>query len=207
MSETTDKRAETIELAMELFWRQGYADTSMAQIVKETGLNRYALYSMFEDKRALFLASLAHYFEQCSCVFQPIIADTSIPPLDRVRLSMKTWVAMQEARRNGCLMCQVAVDQAQEDPAIAEAVDGYFTQILGMIAIPLQEAADLLNPNLTPETAAQLIFDCEMSIGTHARAGASHDTLMRIADVTMAALTAPGVTWNELPVRVPDDYS
>ncbi|MEO0391888.1 MAG: helix-turn-helix domain-containing protein [Pseudomonadota bacterium] len=191
---------------MELFWRQGYADTSMAQIVKETGLNRYALYSMFEDKRALFLATLALYFERCSQVFEPIITDQDRPPLDRLRLSMKTWIAMQEARRNGCLMCQVAVDQAQEDPAIAQAVDGYFQEILNMIAIPLREAADQLNPNLTPETAAQLVFDCEMSIGTHARAGAPHETLMRISDVTMAALTAPGVTWQEHPVTLSEDY-
>ncbi|MEM7312514.1 MAG: helix-turn-helix domain-containing protein [Planctomycetota bacterium] len=49
---------------MQLFWRQGYDATGIAELTEELGIGRQSLYGTFGDKRALFLASLERYQDQ-----------------------------------------------------------------------------------------------------------------------------------------------
>lgn len=48
---------------MRLFWRKGYAETSVRDLVEHTGVAHAGLYSTFGGKRELYRAALAHYDE------------------------------------------------------------------------------------------------------------------------------------------------
>src|ERR1700733_15269525 len=50
-----------LERAMELFWRQGYEGTSLADLTRELGVTRPSLYAAFESKEGLFLKALDLY--------------------------------------------------------------------------------------------------------------------------------------------------
>src|SRR3984885_5620035 len=52
---------KALERAMELFWRQGYEGTSLADLTRELGLTRPSLYAAFESKEGLFLKALDLY--------------------------------------------------------------------------------------------------------------------------------------------------
>ena len=52
---------EALERAMELFWRQGYEGTSLADLTRELGLTRPSLYAAFGSKEGLFLKALDLY--------------------------------------------------------------------------------------------------------------------------------------------------
>ena len=47
--------AEALVGAMQVFWRRGFTDTSMDDIVKETGVSRYGLYGEFGNKKGLVM--------------------------------------------------------------------------------------------------------------------------------------------------------
>lgn len=179
--------------AMQLFWRKGYADTSMAEIVKVTGMNRYALYSRFGNKREVFLKTLALYFEEGRQTFQPIATDATRPPFDRIRECMKMMKAQLMSRSNGCFMCHVAIEECAGDPEIARAINSYFDQILDMMKVPLRDAQDRkeLNPALTLDEAAQLLFNAKLSLGQYAKAGVSEDVIDRVITSTITALQTP----------------
>ena len=49
--------------AMAVFWRAGYAGTSLDDITAGTGLNRPSLYGAFGDKHALYLQTLERYWQ------------------------------------------------------------------------------------------------------------------------------------------------
>jgi TetR/AcrR family transcriptional repressor of nem operon len=51
-------REEVLESAMAVFWRKGYAATSIRDLVEATGLNPGSLYDTFDDKHSLFLESV-----------------------------------------------------------------------------------------------------------------------------------------------------
>lgn len=62
MARTKEYNIEhALSSATELFLRKGYGATSLSELVKTTGLNRYSMYSEFKDKEGLFLACVKHY--------------------------------------------------------------------------------------------------------------------------------------------------
>jgi TetR/AcrR family transcriptional regulator, copper-responsive repressor len=50
-----------LRAALKLFWEKGYADTSLQELEKVTGVNKSGLYSEFSDKLDLFLNALRFY--------------------------------------------------------------------------------------------------------------------------------------------------
>src|ERR1700735_4804901 len=56
-------REDVLEKAMPVFWKQGFAGTSLQDLEQATGVNKSGLYSEFRDKEDLFLEVLRHYLE------------------------------------------------------------------------------------------------------------------------------------------------
>ena len=56
-------REALVSATTQLFWRQGLSETSLVDIEKSTGVNKSSLYSEFEDKDDIFVASLSHYIQ------------------------------------------------------------------------------------------------------------------------------------------------
>ena len=55
-----------LKTIMCVFWRNGYAGTSMADLTRETGLTKPSLYLAYGNKEEMFKASLGHYLEMQS---------------------------------------------------------------------------------------------------------------------------------------------
>jgi AcrR family transcriptional regulator len=56
-------REEVLEKAMPVFWKYGFADTTLHELEQATGVNKSGLYTEFRDKEDLFVACLRHYLE------------------------------------------------------------------------------------------------------------------------------------------------
>src|SRR6202789_186471 len=56
-------REEVLEKAMPVFWKHGFADTSLQELERATGVNKSGLYAEFSNKEDLFVACLRHYLE------------------------------------------------------------------------------------------------------------------------------------------------
>src|SRR4029077_15130099 len=60
--------------AMDVFWSDGFAATSLDDISAATGLNRPSLYGAFGDKRALYLQAYGQYRKRMNEAFAPLFA-------------------------------------------------------------------------------------------------------------------------------------
>src|ERR1700740_1355750 len=56
-------RQEVLEKAMPVFWKHGFADATLQELERSTGVNKSGLYTEFQDKEDLFVACLRHYLE------------------------------------------------------------------------------------------------------------------------------------------------
>jgi AcrR family transcriptional regulator len=56
-------REQVLEKAMAVFWKHGFADTSLQELERVTGVNKSGLYTEFKDKEDLFVSCLRHYLE------------------------------------------------------------------------------------------------------------------------------------------------
>jgi TetR/AcrR family transcriptional regulator, copper-responsive repressor len=57
-------RAGVLEKALPVFWKHGFADASLQELEKATGVNKSGLYSEFSGKEELFLESLRFYLDR-----------------------------------------------------------------------------------------------------------------------------------------------
>ena len=55
---------EIINRAMHLFWQRGYKKTSVEDLIKEAGVNRFNLYETFGGKQGLYLKALDKYRDE-----------------------------------------------------------------------------------------------------------------------------------------------
>src|SRR6516165_1951960 len=58
--------------AMDVFWKDGFAATSLDDVSAATGLNRPSLYGAFGDKRALYLQAYGQYRKRVNETLQPL---------------------------------------------------------------------------------------------------------------------------------------
>src|ERR1700732_4304310 len=56
-------REGVLEGALPVFWKQGFANTTVQHLEQATGDNKSGLYTEFKDKEDLFLASLERYVQ------------------------------------------------------------------------------------------------------------------------------------------------
>jgi TetR/AcrR family transcriptional regulator, copper-responsive repressor len=57
-------REGVLEKALPVFWKHGFADTSLQDLEKATGVNKSGLYAEFADKGDLYLEILRHYLRK-----------------------------------------------------------------------------------------------------------------------------------------------
>ena len=56
-------REEVLDKTISVFWKHGYAQTTVQDLERATGVNKSGLYTEFAGKEDLFIASMRRYFE------------------------------------------------------------------------------------------------------------------------------------------------
>lgn len=74
-----------------LFWRKGYAATSMADVVTESGSSTGNFYNFFSGKESLLLAVVEEYEGRLLGLMAHPGADRRLQPLDRLRALLKQY--------------------------------------------------------------------------------------------------------------------
>ena len=103
-----------IARAAEVFWKAGYAGTSLDDLVAATGMNRPSLYAAFGDKRDLYLKTLEYYRDEGRALAREALAnaptlrvflkrfyDSALDPLSRGRAARLLFHRHRRNRRGG----------------------------------------------------------------------------------------------------------
>ena len=109
--------------AMDLFWANGYAATTPAELVDHLGIGRGSLYNAFHSKAALYQLALDHYRDTTTALLREVL-DGEGSPAERLRHAVRLIVTVSSSAddRRGCLMTNAAIETAPHDPEIAEVV-------------------------------------------------------------------------------------
>jgi TetR/AcrR family transcriptional regulator, copper-responsive repressor len=113
---------EVLGRARHVFWRYGFAGTSMDQLSAATGLHKPSLYGAFGDKKRLYLAALDNYLAEVRASFAeafalPDLFDSLQAMIDR---AIDKFVQIDSGF--GCFMMSTAVPEATEDEDILKVV-------------------------------------------------------------------------------------
>ncbi|MDJ0635810.1 MAG: TetR/AcrR family transcriptional regulator [Xenococcaceae cyanobacterium MO_188.B29] len=121
---------EALDKAMGVFWRKGYFDTSVDDLVQQVGVSRYGFYATFGNKHELFLASLDRYRDT---VVAQLIADLETPnaSLAEIQGFFGAFVELSQTERGklGCFMCNTATELALHDDLVAAKIDSHIQRL------------------------------------------------------------------------------
>ncbi len=157
---------EALDAAVELFWQQGYAATSVRQLCEAMGIQAGSFYAAFESKQACFRQALGRYVA------------VQLPALAPGPGAIRAWLrAITAASRQGkgCMLVNTAVESpGLDEPTRAEvagrlrALEAFFTACL--------------HGRKTARADAALLAATVVSIHVLARSGATPAKLRRIAN-------------------------
>jgi len=100
---------EALERAVELFWLNGFAATSMEDLVQHLGINRGSLYATFGSKEQLYERALNRYREQSVEWFNQLMDHDDRPLRHRVESLLMSSVVSENDW--GCLMVNAAAER------------------------------------------------------------------------------------------------
>lgn len=123
-------RDAVLDRAMKTFWQQGYAATSMQDLVDAMGINRGSLYATFGDKRSLFLASLRMFDASVRLEVLARLREGR-RPTQAIKALFESFVeyAAGDGLNRGCLITNTALELAAHDPEVARIVAEAQTEI------------------------------------------------------------------------------
>ncbi|MDO0929658.1 TetR/AcrR family transcriptional regulator [Streptomyces sp. TG1A-8] len=177
-----------LDAAMIQFWRAGYADTSVDDLSRATGLNRSSIYSSLGDKDTLFLRCLDRYAARYGDKYDAALSGAATEPLAAVRAFFDVTLRRiaDPGLPDGCLIAQSAMATPVLSPAVAaharQALDFQLTRLRAAL-----KAGRLTDQDA--ETFAVHVAAVNQSLAVMSRAGASPAQLQAIVNVTVGALS------------------
>lgn len=161
---------EALDAAVELFWRQGYAATSVRQLCDAMGIQAGSFYAAFGGKEACFRRALERYVA------------AQLPALAPGPAAVRAWMrAITAASRQGkgCLL----VNSAVESPGLDEPTRA---EVAGRLRALEAFFGACLHGRPTARGDAELLAATVVSIHVLARSGTAPAKLRRIAARALA---------------------
>ncbi|HEX9171013.1 MAG TPA: TetR/AcrR family transcriptional regulator [Roseiarcus sp.] len=188
--------AETaLTQAMDVFWRDGFAATSLDDLSAATGLNRPSLYGAFGDKRALYLQAYRQYRKRANEALAPLFQARA--PL-RVKLKrilvacLELYLSGEEGPR-GCFTVLTTSSDAIADPEIralvGEAIDNT-DRTFGRLFADARAAGEL-SASADPRALARLAAATIHTLSIRARARIKKAEILPIIDDAVRAICGP----------------
>ncbi|MEV0976578.1 TetR/AcrR family transcriptional regulator [Streptomyces sp. NPDC049915] len=177
-----------LDAAMIQFWRDGYADTSLDDLSRATGLNRSSIYSSLGDKDTLFLRCLDLYAARYGEKYDAALSCAASEPVAAVRAFFDVTLERiaDPELPDGCLIAQ----SAMAIPVLSPSVAAHAKQALALQRLRLCTA--LKAGRLTDHDAEAFAVHAaavNQSLAVMSRAGASPAQLLTIVGVTVDALS------------------
>ncbi len=171
--------------AMDAFWKDGFAGTSLDELSAATGMNRPSLYGAFGDKRELYIRAYQHYRDRSRASTVELLAQ-GLPLrqlLQRLfELALDIYFSGEQGPR-GCFTVLTAASDAVFDPEIRTMVqsavremDRAFTNVF-----KAAQAKGELAGNADAEALARLLTATIHTVAVRARARVPRTDLETLA--------------------------
>jgi AcrR family transcriptional regulator len=181
--------------AQELFWSQGFDDTSIEQVTAATGVGNGSIYAAYGTKIGLFLAVFKRYCQQRAQFVDGVVNSASGTEIAAVRAYFDAIIAdcASQPNRRGCLMINSIAQLGDWVPEVVSIARQSTQRMENSIAarIGTGDRGDFahLDPAQIALLSAHIVLVSQGFIQL-SRLGVSRERLRKIAEVSSRALAA-----------------
>lgn len=183
-------RDAALTAAMYVFWERGYEATSTDMLTEAMGIGRQSLYDTFGDKRKLYLEALRLYSAQ-SVSELVVRVRGEVSPLQALRTVLsQPGDSPADRRRLGCMGVNAVGEFGQSANDVLQAMGGSGSVLDLVLESLVREgiAAGEILDCVKPETAVRFLLSVRSGLMIAARAGATAEHLLDVADMALNAL-------------------
>ena len=188
-------RGAALEAAMLLFWRKGFAATSMNDLCDVMGVRPPSLYAAFGSKEALYLEAIEHYVQTWGPLVWGKLAEgaTARTSVENLLFAGTEVLPKSRATPAGCMAMLGAVGD-EWPPAIARAVKKVRLEMLGNLRARLETAVAKgeLPAATDVDGLSRFYLSVMEGMAIQARDGASQAELKGAAAAAMLAWPGEG---------------
>lgn len=127
---------EIVNIAIDVFWKKGYEQTSVADLLKAMNLHKGSLYQTFGDKKTLFKAALNAYYDDLYTRHKNLIKSES-DSLVGLKKSFKELLSYSctvgDYSNKGCMAVNTIVETAPHDEEIKVITEKQFQKFNALI--------------------------------------------------------------------------
>jgi AcrR family transcriptional regulator len=178
-----------IEIATDLFWRNGYERTSLADLTQAMGITPPSFYFAFGSKEGLFRKVLEHYLRTRLGYAEEALNQPTAPDVAKQMLLRLADLYADPRYPPGCLAVNCSLPANASTAALQRAFAGVREGRRGRLRDRLEKAqsAGDLPADCDPDQLAEfiLLFDSGMALA--AQSGATRDELHRTVATALKA--------------------
>lgn len=180
-----------LDSAMQLFWRKGYATTSIKELSDVTRLQPGSLYGAFKNKRNLFIESMDYYFEHLYAGVNAIL-QSNHKPLLRIRVFFDFLLnkTIEDKNQKSCLLVNTLLEIPADDSEINQRIASMFAQIEQLFHQVLVEAQQdkTLDPEAKPDQIAKMLMSGIFGLQVYNRMQPDPEALKQIVNNLLKVL-------------------
>ena len=188
-------RDAALEAAMLLFWRKGFAATSMNDLCDAMGVRSPSLYAAFGSKEALYLEAVEHYVRtQGSSVWSKLAEGaTARAGIENLLIAGTESLPKSRATPAGCMAVLAAVGD-EWPAAIARVAKKVRLEVLGTLRSRLENAVakGKLPASTDIDGLSRFYLSVFQGMAIQARDSATQAELRAVAAAAMAAWPGSG---------------
>lgn len=178
--------------AVDLFSSKGYAETSMEDIVRATGVSRYGIYGTFGNKRELFEQALERYAEGMGkqSFLRLLEPDASLAHIRKIFAERVEDMCNRDENK-GCLFIHTTMQLAPDDVELRGVLQKFMQRMSKAFAVGLESARERgeVKADLDVKAAGDHLTSTMFGLAVLGRTGFDRMTLNGIVESTMASLS------------------
>lgn len=153
--------SDVVEQAMQVFWKKGYAATSISDITDATGIKRGSLYNAFEGKHDIFMRALQKYGgDRRTSKLRMLEAVDD--PREAIAMFFDFTVksTLDDPDKKGCLLFNTALDYSLHEDDVKQVVSAGIEEVVTFLERQIKrgkERGDIPDTVETSATAKALV--------------------------------------------------
>lgn len=121
---------EALDNTLQIFWKKGFFNTSIEDLVEASGFNRAAIYKYFGGKHGIFIAMLERYQNKVTNQFTAPLQNKSIG-IEGIQVFFEQFIHFNEPSDfpYGCFLISTASDLPSHDQEIVVIIKNFIDKV------------------------------------------------------------------------------
>jgi TetR/AcrR family transcriptional repressor of nem operon len=150
---------DIVQVGLDLVLDKGFNATGVEAILKQANVPKGSFYNFFSSKEEFALAIIDKFVADRAEIFSPIYNDESLPPLERIRKSFESVVALFAGDNctKGCLIGNLSLEMSDQFEKVRQRLELSFhnwTKVLARLLLQAQKE-NTISPDINAEMLAE----------------------------------------------------